>query len=176
MTDSLVQKAGLISDRDAGEKRWTDNRQDEQERGITIKSTGVSMDYSYNNEVYHVNLVDSPGHIDFSHEVSAALRITDGAIVVLDAIEGICVQTETVLRQALAEQVKPILYINKMDRYIFELKLTSEEIYQRMFKMIEGINNIISIYKSDDGSLKLDLSPELGNIYFGSAYHGGVLD
>jgi elongation factor 2 len=172
LTDSLVCKAGLISEKDAGEKRWTDGRPDEQERGITIKSTGVSMEYNIDGENYKVNLVDSPGHIDFSHEVSAALRITDGAIVVLDAVEGVCVQTETVLRQAMAEQVKPIMYINKLDRYIFELKLSAEEMYQRMVKIIESVNNIISIYKTENSNLMLDLLPELGNVYFGSAYHG----
>lgn len=170
--DTLVCHAGLISERTAGEARWTDNRPDERERGITIKSTGVSMQFNINSTNYLINMVDSPGHIDFSHEVSAALRITDGALIILDAIEGICVQTETVLRQALAEQIQPILYINKLDRYIFELQLSSEEIYQRMSKMIVELNNIISVYRSEDSPLKLNISPELGNIYFGSAYHG----
>ncbi|XWV26990.1 elongation factor 2 [Tupanvirus soda lake] len=172
LTDSLVCRAGLINEKDAGEKRWTDNRPDEAARGITIKSTGVSMDYDIDGSTYKVNLVDSPGHIDFSHEVSAALRITDGAIVVIDAVEGVAVQTETVLRQALAEQVKPILCINKFDRYIFELQLSAEEIYQRLIRIIENVNGIISTYKSEDSNLKLDLSPDLGNVYFGSAYHG----
>ncbi|XWV25650.1 mimivirus elongation factor aef-2 [Tupanvirus deep ocean] len=172
LTDSLVCRAGLINEKDAGEKRWTDNRPDEAARGITIKSTGVSMNYDIDGSTYKVNLVDSPGHIDFSHEVSAALRITDGAIVVIDAVEGVAVQTETVLRQALAEQVKPILCINKFDRYIFELQLTAEEIYQRLVRIIENVNNIISTYKTEDSNLKLDLSPDLGNVYFGSAYHG----
>ncbi len=171
LTDSLVYRAGLISEKDAGLKRFTDGRPDEQTRGITIKSTGVSMNYEINDILYKVNLVDSPGHIDFSHEVSAALRITDGAVVVIDAVEGVAVQTETVLRQALAEQVKPILYINKFDRLIFELQLSAEEMYQRLTKMIDDVNNIISTYQSDDSALKLILSPELGNVFFGSAYH-----
>jgi len=172
MTDALVCRAGLISEKAAGDARWTDGREDEKTRGITIKSTGVSATYDVNGEIYNINLVDSPGHIDFSHEVSAALRITDGAIVVIDAVEGVAVQTETVLRQALAEQVKPILYINKMDRCIFELQLSAEEIYQKLVKMIESVNCIISTYKSDDSQLNLDLTPELGNVFFGSAIHG----
>ena len=171
-TDSLVARAGLISEKDAGEKRWTDTRDDEATRGITIKSTGVSMRYEIGGTAYNINLVDSPGHVDFSQEVTAALRITDGSIVVLDAIEGVCVQTETVLRQALAEQVKPIVYINKIDRYIFELKLSAEEIYQRMVKIIESVNNIVSIYRSEDSELDLTLDPANGIVMFGSAYHG----
>lgn len=170
--DAFCCRAGLISEDDAGVKCWTMGRDDEQKRGITIKSTGVSMNFDVDGKNYTVNMVDSPGHIDFSQEVTAALRITDGAIVVLDAIEGICVQTETVLRQALAEQVKPILYINKLDRYIFELRLSAEEIYQRMTKMIEQLNTIISVYQTEGSALKLELSPDKGNIFFGSAYHG----
>lgn len=175
-TDALVCRAGLISEKDAGEKCFTDGRKDEQERGITIKSTGVAMQFTVDNQQYKINLVDSPGHIDFSHEVSAALRLTDGSIVVMDAIDGVAVQTKTVLKQALAEQIKPILYINKMDRLIFELQLSPEEIYQRCVKMIDDVNNIISSYNSENtdnpDNFKVHLSPELGNVFFGSAYHG----
>lgn len=172
LTDAFVARAGLISGDDAGTKRWTDGRPDEKERGITIKSTGVSMDFEYEGKEYHINLVDSPGHVDFSQEVSSALRITDGAIVVVDAVEGVAVQTETVLRQALAEQVKPILFINKMDRYIFELQLSPEECYNRIISILVQINTLISTYQSENSELKLTLSPELGNVFFGSARDG----
>ncbi|QKF94107.1 eukaryotic translation elongation factor 2 [Fadolivirus algeromassiliense] len=172
LTDSFVARAGLINADEAGDKRWTDNRQDEKDRGITIKSTGVSMKFDFEGTNYLVNLVDSPGHVDFSSEVSAALRITDGAIVVVDAVEGVAVQTETVLRQALAEQVKPILLINKMDRYIFELSLSPEEAYNRIVNILNTVNSIISTYQSENSELKLELSPELGNVFFGSGLHG----
>jgi elongation factor 2 len=172
LTDAFVARAGLISDDDAGTRRWTDDRPDEQARGITIKSTGVFMDINFENKNYNLNLVDTPGHCDFQGQVVAALRITDGAIVVVDAVEGVAVQTESVLRQAMTEQIKPILLINKIDRYLFELHLTPEEAYQRLIRIIENVNSIISTYQTENSSLKLELSPELGNVFFASALHG----
>jgi elongation factor 2 len=169
MTDTLLLLGGLLSEDDAGHKRLTDTRDDEKERGITIKSTGVTLNLPYNNQNYTVNLIDSPGHVDFSAEVTAALRVTDGAIVIVDCVEGVCVQTETVLRQALAEQVKPILVINKLDRYFFELNLDAESAYQKLNQIINGVNVIIQTYCNDEN---MTLSPEKGNVFFACGIQG----
>jgi elongation factor 2 len=195
LTDSLVCKSGIISAKNAGTARYMDTRADEQERGITIKSTGISMFFQYNadegtvvrdeaaadnadgsaSEVeinknsYLINLIDSPGHVDFSSEVTAALRVTDGALVVVDTIEGVAVQTGTVLRQAMAERVKPALMVNKVDRALLELQLTGEEIYQNMVKAIENVNVIIESYKFQDRDWQVE--PIRGNVAFGSGLH-----
>lgn len=145
-------------------------RPDQVKRGITIKSTGVSMYYELDLEQtgqkqpYLINMIDSPGHIDFSSEVTAALRVTDGALVVVDAIEGVCVQTETVLRQAMQERIKPILMINKIDRM---LDMDPEEVYQKFCQVIERVNSIIGMYDTAEmGDIQID--PIKGNVAFGS--------
>jgi elongation factor 2 len=203
LTDSLVCKAGIISARHAGTARYTDTRADEQERGITIKSTGISMFFEYDIESgsgksdvgasaekavavvdgaeveidkveigknsYLINLIDSPGHVDFSSEVTAALRVTDGALVVVDCIEGVAVQTGTVLRQAMAERVKPCLMVNKVDRALLELQLNGEEIYQNMVKAIENVNVIIESYRF--GDMEWQVEPVKATVAFGSGLH-----
>lgn len=187
LTDSLLAKAGMMKAEDAGTKRLTDTRDDEATRGITIKSTGVTLYYELqdkhkstpgmtdiiketsSNEKFLVNLIDSPGHVDFNMEVTAALRLTDGAVVVVDCIEGVCVQTETVLRQALAERVKPILVMNKMDRIMLELQKDPEEAYQSFLRVIENVNVIISNYEDPKlGDVQVD--PTKGTVVFGSGY------
>ena len=158
MTDSLVSKAGIIANAKAGDARYTDTRADEQERGITIKSTAISMYFEMAPEdipdikqktegnAFLINLIDSPGHVDFSSEVTAALRVTDGALVVVDTVEGVCVQTETVLRQSLAERIKPVLVINKVDRALLELQLTKEDLYGNFQRCVENVNVTIATY------------------------------
>ncbi|SCU79933.1 LADA_0B04104g1_1 [Lachancea dasiensis] len=183
LTDSLVQRAGIISAAKAGEARFTDTRKDEQERGITIKSTAISL-YSEMSEddvkdikqksignSFLINLIDSPGHVDFSSEVTAALRVTDGALVVVDTVEGVCVQTETVLRQALGERIKPVVVINKVDRALLELQVTKEDLYQSFARTVESVNVIISTY-ADEALGDMQVFPSQGTVAFGSGLHG----
>jgi len=178
LTDSLIAKAGIIAEEKAGDTRYMDTRKDEQQRGITIKSTGVSLYYEYDadgqgsTKPYLINLIDSPGHVDFSSEVTAALRVTDGALVVVDYVEGVCVQTETVLRQALQELIRPVLMINKVDRAFFELKHDPETIYQNFQRVIENANVIISTYQKSDMMGDCQVYPQNGNVAMGSALHG----
>jgi elongation factor 2 len=179
LTDSLVAKAGIIAGEKAGDVRHTDTRADEAERGITIKSTGISLYFESDVETmdgekkpYLINLIDSPGHVDFSSEVTAALRVTDGALVVVDYVEGVCVQTETVLRQALTEKIKPVLMINKIDRGILELQVDGETMYQNFLRVIENANVIISTYECEDMGESQQVDPTNGTVSFGSALFG----
>ncbi|KAB2601929.1 elongation factor 2 [Pyrus ussuriensis x Pyrus communis] len=183
LTDSLVAAAGIIAQEVAGDVRMTDTRADEAERGITIKSTGISLYYEMTDESlqrykgerngneYLINLIDSPGHVDFSSEVTAALRITDGALVVVDCIEGVCVQTETVLRQALGERIRPVLTVNKMDRCFLELQVDGEEAYQTFQRVIENANVIMATYE-DPLLGDVQVYPEKGTVAFSAGLHG----
>jgi len=192
LTDSLVAKAGIIAAAKAGETRATDTRKDEQERCITIKSTAISMFFEMeakdmdfvkqekakkpdgkDDPGFLINLIDSPGHVDFSSEVTAALRVTDGALVVVDCVSGVCVQTETVLRQAIAERIKPVLFMNKMDRALLELQLEQEELFQTFQRIVENVNVIVATYADDDGPMgKIQLNVNNGSVGFGSGLHG----
>jgi elongation factor 2 len=183
LTDSLVQRAGIISAANAGNQRFTDTRADEQERGVTIKSTAISLYAPMTEEdikeikqktvgtEFLINLIDSPGHVDFSSEVTAALRVTDGALVVVDCVEGVCVQTETVLRQALGERIRPVCIINKVDRALLELQVSKEDLYQSFSRTVESVNVIISTY-FDKALGDVQVYPERGTIAFGSGLHG----
>ncbi|KAL5601154.1 hypothetical protein BROUX41_005959 [Berkeleyomyces rouxiae] len=185
LTDSLLAKAGIISTAKAGLTRATDTRADEQERGITIKSTAISLFGELENPEdikdiagqktdgtgFLINLIDSPGHVDFSSEVTAALRVTDGALVVVDTVDGVCVQTETVLRQALGEMIKPVVVINKVDRALLELQVSKEDLYQNFARTIESVNVIISTY-TNQALGDVQVYPERGTVAFGSGLHG----
>ncbi len=118
-----------------------------------------------------INLIDSPGHVDFSSEVTAALRVTDGALVVVDCVEGVSAQTETVLRQALAERVTPVVIINKVDRALFEPQIDKEALYQNFLRAVESVNVVISPYH-DEALGDVHVSPDKGTVAFGSGLHG----
>merc|ERR1712168_1672791 len=126
-----------------------------------------------NGNAFLINLIDSPGHVDFSSEVTAALRVTDGALVVVDCVSGVCVQTETVLRQAIAERIKPVLMMNKMDRALLELQLDPEELYQTFNRIVENVNVIVTTYSDEDGPMgNVQVKPQMGTVGFGSGLHG----
>ena len=124
------------------------SRLSSKKRKVRAKTSHVDTTYKIcpiGND-FLINLIDSPGHVDFSSEVTAALRVTDGALVVVDCIDGVCVQTETVLRQALTERIKPVCIINKVDRALLELQITKENLYQSFSRTVESVNVIISTY------------------------------
>ncbi|CAG8453155.1 2691_t:CDS:10 [Ambispora leptoticha] len=163
LSDSLLASNGIISSKLAGKVRYLDSREDEQERGITMEASGISLYFQVlrkteevgaetvtNSHEYLINLIDSPGHIDFSSEVSTASRLCDGALILVDAVEGVCSQTHTVLRQAWVENVKPVLVLNKIDRLITELKLTPLEAYIHLNKILEQVNAIVGTFFAGD--------------------------
>ena len=146
LSDSLLAAAGIISMEVAGQRLFLDSWELEQKRQMTVFPSNISLVHTYKGEEYLINLIDTPGHIDFSGAVTRSLRAVDGALVVVDAVEGPMTQTETVLMQALRERVKPILFINKVDRLIKELRLTPQEMQQRFAKIILRINQLIEKY------------------------------
>lgn len=146
MSDSLLASSGLLSPSVAGSALALDFMEEEQKRQMTIKAANVSLLHEREGVPYVINLIDTPGHVDFSGRVTRSLRAIDGAVVVVDAVEEVMVQTETVTRQALEERVRPVLYINKIDRLIKELKLTPEQIEERIARIINEFNNLIEMY------------------------------
>jgi len=172
MTDSLLAEAGLLPPEIAGKARVLDYLKEEQKRGITIKTANISLLHEVGGSHYLINLIDTPGHVDFTGKVTRALRAIDGAVVVVDAVEEVMVQTETVTRQALEERVRPVLFINKVDRLIKELKLTPEEIQAKFLRIIRDFNNIIEIYGEKGFKEKWKVDPAEETVAFGSALHG----
>ncbi|MEA2033494.1 MAG: elongation factor EF-2 [Euryarchaeota archaeon] len=174
LTDNLLAGAGIISKELAGEQLFTDFYHLEQERGITIFAANASMVYDYKGEEHLINLIDTPGHVDFGGDVTRALRAVDGAVVVVDAVEGAMPQTETVLRQAMKENVKPVLYINKVDRMINELKVDAQQMQIQLSKIIDKVNKLMRGMKKDRyEDWKLDAVK--GNVAFGSALYNWAI-
>ena len=171
LSDSLLAAAGIISEQVAGQKLFLDSWELEQKRQMTVFASNISLAHVYRGTEYLINLIDTPGHIDFSGAVTRSLRAVDGALVVVDAVEGPMTQTETVLMQALRERVKPILYINKVDRLIKELKLTPEEVQRKFAKIIVRINTLIEKYAPPEHKKDWQVKVEDGRVAFGSALH-----
>lgn len=171
-TDNLLAAAGMMASKNAGdleEGMTTWQHADEQERLMTVDAANVSMAHEYQGEEYLINLIDTPGHVDFGGNVTRAMRAIDGTFVLICASEGIMPQTETVLKQALKERVKPVLFINKVDRLIKELKLTPEQMQQRFMKLIESFNNLIMRIAEDEYKEKWKVNVLDGSVAFGSA-------
>ncbi|MEM0026761.1 MAG: elongation factor EF-2 [Ignisphaera sp.] len=168
-TDSLLAAAGLISPRLAGQLLAMDFLDIEQKRQMTVKAANISLYHEFEGRPYVINLVDTPGHVDFTGKVTRSLRMIDGAIVVVDAVEGVMTQTETVLRQALEERVRPLLFINKVDRLIKELRMKPDDIKQRFVEIIKEVNNLIETYAEPEFKKKWILDPAQGMVAFGSA-------
>ena len=169
MSDSLLAAAGLLSPTVAGEARSLDYWEEEQKRGITIKAANISLLHEKENVPYVINLIDTPGHVDFSGRVTRSLRAIDGAIVVVDAVEEVMVQTETVTRQAVEERVRPVLYINKVDRLIKELKLTPSQIQEKISRIIRDFNGLIDLYAEPEFKEKWKVSFQDNTVALGSA-------
>ncbi len=171
LTDSLVARAGLINKDLAGKQRVMDFDEQEQARGITIKSANISLGFNLEGKDYLINLIDTPGHVDFGGHVTRALRAVDGVVLVVDAVEGVMPQTEAVLRQALKERAKPVVFINKIDRLINELKLDFESMQKKLLKIMSDINKIIKTNAPKEFIEEWQIDVLKGNIAFGSAYN-----
>ncbi|XP_018645394.1 similar to elongation factor Tu GTP binding domain containing 1 isoform 6-related [Schistosoma mansoni] len=164
MADALLATNGIVSSRQSGKLRYMDNTEGEQERGITMKSSVIGLIFNRkvssvdkNDEDYYlVNLVDSPGHVDFSSEVSTAVRLCDAATIVVDVVEGVCPQTRTVLRQAWDERLTLLLALNKIDRLVVEIKLTPSQAYETMCRVIEQVNSVLAEMFSADVTRQRD--------------------
>ena len=171
LADSLIAASGLMSEELAGQQRVMDYEDQEQERGITINAANISLLYNYKDKDYLVNLIDTPGHVDFGGEVIRAMRAVDGVILVVDAVEGVMPQTETVIRQALREYVRPVLFINKVDRLINELQLTEQQMQERFLKVISHVNMLIRKNAPPEFEEKWQVKVQDGSVMFGSAYN-----
>lgn len=201
LADTLLASNGIISSRMSGKLRYMDSRPDEQERGITMKSSAISLVHARHSQTqsdqkYLLNLIDSPGHVDFSSEVSTAIRLCDGALILIDVCEGICPQTHAVLRQASVEQLKLVLVLNKVDRLITELRMTPVEAYYHLVAILEQFNALVAqqfsslmternyrmseadleadgmVEWADEDESKIYFSPKYNNVFFASAIDG----
>ncbi len=175
LSDNLLLGSGLISEELTGKQLALDFDPQSQARGITINAANISLIHNVDGADHLINLIDTPGHVDFGGEVIRATRAVDGCLVVVDSVESVMPQTETVLRQALRERVRPILFINKVDRLIRELKLSPEEMQQKFMKVIGRVNDLISRNAPEEFKTKWQVKVDDGSVMFGSAFHKWAL-
>ena len=175
LSDNLLAGAGIISEELAGKQLFMDSDEEEQARGITIDASNVSMVHEYEGHEFLINMIDTPGHVDFGGDVTRAMRAVDGAVVLVDAVEGTMPQTETVLRQALKEQVRPVLFINKVDRLINELKVDETEMQIRLGRVIDKVNKLIKGMNEEAYKNGWKLDAPLGTVAFGSALYNWAI-
>jgi len=175
LSDNLIAGAGMMSEELAGKQLLLDFDEQEQARGITINAASASMVYKYKDREYLINLIDTPGHVDFGGDVTRAMRAIDGVLILVCAVEGVMPQSETVIRQAIRERVHPILFINKVDRLINELKVTPEQMQQRLANIVNEVNEKISKLLPPELKEKWSLKVEEGNVLFGSAYNNWAI-
>lgn len=175
LSDNLIAGAGMMSEELAGKQLLLDFDEQEQARGITINAASASMVYSLGNTEYLINLIDTPGHVDFGGDVTRAMRAIDGVIILCCAVEGVMPQTETVIRQAIKERVHPILFVNKVDRLINELQVTPEQMQQRLSNIVNEVNEKIRKLLPDELKEKWALKVEAGNVIFGSAFNNWAI-
>ena len=171
LSDNLIAGAGMMSEELAGKSRVLDFDDQESARGITINAASASMVHGVDGEDYLINLIDTPGHVDFGGDVTRAMRAVDGCIILTCAVEGAMPQTETVVRQALKEKVRPVLFINKVDRLINELQVTPEDMMARFQKQIIKVNDLIRTFAPEQHKSDWQVDVAKGTVAFGSAYH-----
>ncbi|MCH2441725.1 MAG: elongation factor EF-2 [Candidatus Thalassarchaeum sp.] len=171
LSDNLIAGAGMMSEDLAGKSRVLDFDEQESARGITINAASASMVHEVGEDDYLINLIDTPGHVDFGGDVTRAMRAVDGCIILACAVEGTMPQTETVVRQALKEKVRPVLFINKVDRLINELQIDGPEMMQRFEKIILKVNKLIDAFAPEDVRKEWKVSVQNGTVAFGSAYY-----
>ena len=171
LSDNLIAGAGMMSEELAGKSRVLDFDDQESARGITINAASASMVHAIDGIDYLINLIDTPGHVDFGGDVTRAMRAVDGCFILACAVEGPMPQTETVVRQALKEKVKPVLFINKVDRLINELKVTPEDMLKRFEETIVKVNKLIRQFAPEEKKKEWQVSVMDGTVAFGSAYH-----
>ena len=176
LSDNLIAGAGMMSEELAGQQRMLDFDEQEQARGITINAANASMVHKYDGREYLINLIDTPGHVDFGGDVTRAMRALDGVIILVCAVEGIMPQTETVIRQAIKERVRPLLFINKVDRLINELKVTPEEMQKRFTSIITEVNRRIASQLPEPLNKEWQVNPADGSVAFGSAFHNWAVN